>query len=80
MTVDEIVADIRDALSLGNDDVLVNIIVMGEYVTLDQDAEHPDRRRLAYLASDELEPWTSIGMLRWAQMREDAAITRYDED
>ena len=75
MTVDEIVADLRAALGLGDTDVLVNIIVMGEFVTLDQDADQPDRRRLSYLASDELEPWTSIGMLRFAQMREDHAVT-----
>lgn len=80
MTVDEIVADIREALGLGAGDVLVNIIVMGEYVTLDQDATNPDRRRLCYLASDELEPWTSIGMLRFAQMREDNAVRDAWED
>lgn len=74
MTVDEIIADLPAALGLGSDAVLVNVIVMGEYVTLDQDAESPDRRRLSYIASDELEPWTSIGMLRFAQMREDDAV------
>jgi len=82
MTVDEVVADVRAALGLADTDVLVNIIVIGEYVTLDQDAVSPERRRLAMHASDELEPWTSIGMLRFAQMREDNAVRDFlnDED
>lgn len=80
MTVDEITANVREALGLADTDVLVNVIVMGEYVTLDQDADSPDRRRLAMTSSDELEPWTSIGMLRFAQMREDNAVRNYDWD
>jgi len=81
MTVDEIVADVRAALSLGDDEVLVNLIVLGEYVTLDPGAEQPNRRRLAMTSSDELEPWTSIGMLRFAQMREDNQVrNQWDED
>ena len=80
MTVDEIIADVRDALALTEDQVLVNVIVMGEYVDLDPDAEQPDRRRLAIQVSDELEPWTSIGMLRFAQMREDGAVRNAWED
>lgn len=80
MTVDEVAADIRAALGLTESDILVNIIVLGEYVTLDQDADDPDRRRLAMTSSDELEPWTSIGMLRFAQMREDKAVRNYDDE
>lgn len=74
MTVDEIVADVRRALGLSDDQVLVNVIVMGEYVDLAPEAESPERRRLAMQSSDELEPWTSIGMLRFAQMRESDAV------
>lgn len=74
MTVDEIVADVRAALGLTDDQVLVNVIVLGEYVDLDPAAESPDRRRLAMQSSDELEPWTAIGMLRFAQMRENDAV------
>lgn len=80
MTVDEILADVRGALGLVDSEVLVNIIVIGEYVTLDENAEQPDRRRLAMHSSDELEPWTSIGMLRFAQMREDNAVRKYEDD
>lgn len=80
MTVDEILADPRAALGLTNDEVLVNVIVLGEYVTLDQDAEQPNRRRLAMHASDELEPWTSIGMLRFAQLREHRAVDEQLDD
>ena len=81
MTVDEIVADVRNALGLSDDQVLVNVIVMGEYVDLDPAAEQPERRRLAIQVSDELEPWTSIGMLRFAQMREDEAVgDAWDDD
>ena len=83
MTVDEICADLRVALGLLDEEILVNVIVLGEYVTLDQDADSPDRRRLGYVASNELEPWTSIGMLRFAQMQEYQAVASFlsdDED
>lgn len=80
MNVDDVVADVRAALELNDDDVLVNVIVVGEYITLAEDAENPDRRRLAYLSSDELEPWTAIGMLRYVQMLEDQAIGDYLEE
>jgi len=74
MTVDEIAANIREALGLDDDEVLVNVIVMGEYVTLAAGAAYPERRRISMISSDELEPWSSIGMLRFAQMREDAKL------
>lgn len=81
MTVDEVVADVRAALGLADDQVLVNVIVIGEYVDLDPDVHEPQRRRLAMQSSDELEPWTSIGMLRFAQMREnDAVRDAWDDD
>ena len=74
VNVDEVLADPRGALGLTDDEVLVNVIVLGEYVSLAADAEEPNRRRLTMVSSDELEPWTSIGMLRFAQMRENAAV------
>jgi hypothetical protein len=81
MTVDEVLADVRAALGLNSDEILVNVIVLGEYVTLSADAVSPDRRRLAFHASEELEPWTSIGMLRFAQTQEHQAIGQmFDED
>lgn len=81
MTVDEIIADVRTALGLDPDEILVNVIVLGEFVTLSPDADSPERRRLAFQASEELEPWTSIGMLRFAQMQEHRAIGQMlDED
>lgn len=69
-TVDEALADPRAALGLSDTDIPVNIIIMAEFVTLDDAEPCPDRRRLAMMSSDELEPWTSIGMLRMGQMRE----------
>lgn len=81
MTVDEILADVRAALGLHDDQVLVNVIVLGEFVDLGPEAESPERRRLAMVSSDELEPWTSIGMLRFAQLREnDAVRNEWDDD
>lgn len=80
MTVDEIADDIRTALGLTSEEILVNVIVLGEFVTLDQEAEHPERRRMAIQVSDELEPWTSIGMLRFAQMREMDGLHTADWD
>jgi hypothetical protein len=80
VTVDEIIADVRDALGLEPDEILVNVIVLGEYVTLASDAVSPERRRLAFQASEELEPWTSIGMLRFAQMQEHRAIGQMLDD
>lgn len=87
VNVDEVLGDVRGALGLGEDEILVNVIVLGEYVSLAADAYEPNRRRLCMVASDELEPWTSIGMLRFAQMRENAAVVdawkddeRGDED
>ncbi len=79
MDCNEILDDPRRALSLEDDQVLVNVIVLGEYVDLAEDAESPNRRRLAMTSSDELEPWTSIGMLEFAKMREHNAIRDLDE-
>ncbi len=75
MTVDEILADVREGLGLIDEEVLVNVIVIGEYVTLDPDAEQPGRRRLAVVASEECEPWSVIGMLEFCKLREVAAVT-----
>lgn len=80
MTVDEIVDDVRQALGLSDRQVLVNVIVMGEYVDLDPGAEQPERRRLSVQVSDELEPWTAIGMLQFCQMRENDAVRNAWED
>lgn len=81
MTTDEIIAYPREALGLAEHEVLVNVIVLGEYVTLDDTEYEPNRRRLAMVSSDELEPWTSIGMLRFAQLRENAAVRdAWDDD
>jgi hypothetical protein len=80
VNVDEIIADVRDALGLTDDQVLVNVVVLGEYVDLDPAAESPERRRMAMTSSDELEPWTSIGMLEFAKMREHRAVLDLDDE
>lgn len=80
MLADDVVTDVRRALGLRDSQVLVNVIVIGEYVDLDPDVESPERRRLAMVASDELEPWTSIGMLEFAKMREQRGVRDLDFD
>lgn len=79
MNVDEIVSNVREALDLSESQILVNVIVIGEYVELDGDAPSPERRRLAMTSSDELEPWTSIGMLEFAKMLEHNALIDDEE-
>ncbi len=79
MNVDEIVADVRVGLGLTENEVLVNIIVMAEYVDLRPDAYAPNRRRLAFVSSDELEPWTAIGMMEYGKMREERGLRDADE-
>lgn len=80
MNTDEILSDPRSALGLDDDQVLVNVIVLGEYVDLGPDVDRPERRRLAVTSSDELEPWTSIGMLEFAKMIEHTAVADLTDD
>ena len=65
MTVDEILADPVAALGLPDGAIPLSIIVIAEYAEPGSD-ERPSARRLAMNTDDDMPPWTSIGMLRYA--------------
>ena len=79
-STDEILTDPRSALELADTDVPVSVIVLVEYIDLDPDAERPESKRLAMISSDELNPWTTIGMLEFAKLTENAAIGIFDDE
>jgi len=78
MTVDEIIADPLGALNLPDGAIPVSIIVLMEYVEPGSD-ERPAARRLAMNTDDDMPPWTSIGMLRYAIQLEVDAVEPDDD-
>lgn len=78
MTVDEIIADPLAALGLPAGAVPLSIIVLAEYAEPGSDVQ-PSARRLAMNTDDDMPPWTSIGMLRYAIQLELDQVER-DED
>lgn len=78
MTADEVLANPFVALSLPDDCIVVSAVVVVEYVEPGSD-DRPDRRRLAWVASDELNPWTSIGIWEFLKQREIAAVAGFVE-
>lgn len=78
-TVDEILADPLAALDLPSGSIPVSVIILAEYANPGSD-NHPNRRRLAIISDDDLPPWTSIGMLRYAQQLEYDSVGDEDED
>lgn len=65
MTVDEILNDPTTALNLPDGAIPLSIIIVCEYAEPGSD-NHPAARRLAYIGDDDIAPWQSTGMMRWA--------------
>lgn len=78
MTADEVLANPWQAMSLPENAIVVSAVVVVEYVEPDSE-DRPDRRRLAWVASDELNPWTSIGIWEFLKQREVAQIAGFVE-
>lgn len=78
-SADEVISDPLSALSLIDGQFVVSAVVVVEYVEPGSD-NRPDRRRLAWVASDELNPWTSIGIWEFLKQREVASIAGFVED
>lgn len=68
-TVDEILANPVAALDLPKGSIPVSVIVLVEYVNPGSD-NRPGARRLGTISDDDMPPWTSIGMLRFAAQLE----------
>lgn len=67
-----------EALNLPENSFVVSAIVVVEYVEPNSE-NRPTRRRLAWCASDELNPWTSIGIWEFLKQHEVAAIAGFVE-
>ncbi len=72
-TVDEILADPVAALTLPDGAIPVSVVLLVEYAEPGA-TERPGARRLAWTSDDDLPPWTSIGMLRFAAEAEIAQV------
>lgn len=77
MTTDEILANPVLALALPEGSIPVSVMLLVEYVNPGSD-NRPGARRLATISDDDMPPWTSIGMLRFAAQLELNDVT--DED
>lgn len=77
-SADEVVDEPREHLNLPDGSFVVSACVVVEYVEPGSD-DRPDRRRLAWVASDELNPWTSIGIWEFLKQREVASIAGFVE-
>ena len=78
MTADELLADVIGALDLPDGAFPVTACIVIEYVHPGSD-NRPDRRRLAWCASDELNPWTSIGIWEFLKQQEIAKVAGFVE-
>jgi hypothetical protein len=78
MTADEVLANPWQAMSLPENAIVVSAVVVVEYVEPDSE-DRPDRRRLAWVASEELNPWTSIGIWEFLKQREIAQVANFVE-
>lgn len=65
MTVDEILADPIASLNLPDGAIPLSVILLVEYAEPGSDTR-PSARRLAMNTDDDMPPWTSAGMLRYA--------------
>ena len=77
MNVDEILASPIDALDLPDGAIPLSVIMLVEYAEPGAD-ESPSCRRLAVTSDEDLPPWTSVGMLRFACELEFNYATRDD--
>jgi hypothetical protein len=73
MTVDEIIAEPLKALGLPDGSIPLSILILCEYAEPGSD-NRPSARRLATVSDDDMPPWTSIGMLRFATQLELDAV------
>lgn len=65
MTVDEILADPVAALDLPEGAIPLSVVLLVEYAEPGA-PDFPGRRRLATITDDDMPPWTSMGVLRFA--------------
>lgn len=79
MTADELLADPIAGVALPDGAVPVTAIVVIEYVEPASE-NRPERRRLGWRASDELNPWTSIGIWEFLKQHEIVNISGFVED
>ncbi len=68
-TTDEIIGDVLGAAELPAGSIPLHVIVIIEYANPGSD-NAPGRARLCTLSDENLPPWTSIGMLRFAEQLE----------
>ncbi len=78
MNVDELLADPITAVNLPDGAFPVTACVVVEYVHPGSD-NNPQRRRLAWCSSDELNPWTSIGIWEFLKQHEIAQVAGFVE-
>lgn len=78
MTVDELLADPLAAVDLPDGAFPVTAVVVMEYVHPGSE-NNPHRKRLAWCASDELNPWTSIGIWEFLKQHEIAQVAGFVE-
>lgn len=79
MKTDEILADVLAACELGAEAMPVHVIVLIEYLELDNEI-HPGRARMVLKSDEDLTPWTSMGMLQFATQCEFADVRNLDEE
>lgn len=76
MNADELLAAPIEALELPDGAFPVSAVIVVEYVHPGSD-NSPHRRRLAWAVSDELNPWTSIGIWKFLEQHEIAAVAGF---
>jgi len=80
VTVDDMLADPLAALELPDGSIPVSIVLLVEYVNPGSD-NMPAARRLAVMVDEDMSPWTTLGMLRYAaQLELDAVKDRGADD
>lgn len=78
-SVDEILADPLGALDLPDGSIPVSVVLLVEYVNPSSEF-HSNAKRLATVTDEELSPWVSIGMMRFAQQLEYDAVKQIGDD
>ena len=69
----EVIAAVEPLLTLGENDRVVSVVIIAEYMTLDSSEPRPDSRRLVTFATDNVTPWQAMGMCAF-MAAEQAAI------
>lgn len=78
LSADELLANPLDYIDLPDGAFPVSAIVVVEYVNPGSD-NMPQRKRLAWNASSELNPWTSIGIWEFLKQWEIARVAGFVE-